>query len=121
MLLLPMQVEFILWFWTPIPAGSGGKLALVWLTSTGKRIAHSVVAQAELQPVLDFLELCEVMSQTSPRRQLAVSGAQIQLWPVPSPGDGSWEGKDVSVCAVALGSGLGHWMERASSEESPRL
>lgn len=113
MLLLPMQVEFIPGFWTPIPAGSGGKLALAWLTSAGKRIAHPVVAQAELQPVLDFLELCEVMSQTSPRGQLAVSGAQNQLWPVPSPGNGSWEGKDVGQCVVWPSAlAWGHWKER---------
>lgn len=71
-LFLAVQVEFVTGFWTPIPAGAGGKLALAWLTGAGKRIAHPVVAQAEPEPVLDFLELSEAMSQTSPRRQLAV-------------------------------------------------
>lgn len=70
-LLLPMKVEFITGFWTPVPAEAGGKLELTWLTSAGKSIAHPVVAQAEPQPVLDFLELSEVLSQTSPRHQLA--------------------------------------------------
>lgn len=62
-LFLATQVEFISGFWTPTPAGAGGKLALAWLTGVGKSIAHPVVAQAELEPVLDFLELSAVMSQ----------------------------------------------------------
>lgn len=64
-LFLPMQVEFITGFWSPVPAGSGGKLVLAWLTGVGKRIAHPVVAQAELQPVLDFLELSGVPDITA--------------------------------------------------------
>lgn len=62
---VPTQVEFVAGFGTPIPAGSGGKLELAWLTSAGKRIAHPVVAQAESQPVLDFLELSDVPDITS--------------------------------------------------------
>lgn len=110
MLFLALQVEFITGFWTPIPAGAGGKLALAWLTGTGKRIAHPVIAQAELQPVLDFLELSEVMSQTSPRCQLAGPCCVRSPDPVVACSE-PWErllGKEGcgSMCGVALSSGL---------------
>lgn len=121
MLFLALQVEFITGFWTPIPAGAGGKLALAWLTGTGKRIAHPVIAQAELQPVLDFLELSEVMSQTSPRCQLAGPCCVRSPDPVVAcsePGNGSWERKDVGQC-VAWPPALvcGHWNERGRNSK----
>lgn len=84
-----------------------------WRTSAslvkrrGERcIAHCVIAQAEWEPVLHFLEISEAMSQTSfPFTASwpgpAVRGAEIQLQPVLTPGNGSWE-RRARVCARRL-------------------